>query len=116
MIGQQILFIDINLKSFFIDAKKHNFFPIFENKSDTNYFRFEYVEKYGEKIDVSKELRSTIERENTFIGITQYTYEISNATQHGWTDGINNFFLSDYLIMPRRNVTLYVIFQNFRKL
>ena len=102
---------------FILKQTNTTFFPIFENKSDTTYFRFEYiVEKYGEKIDVSKELRPTIERENAFIGITQYTYEISNATQHGWTDGINNFFSSDYLIMPRRNVTLYAIFHNYRKL
>ena len=102
---------------FMMEQKNTTLFPIFEDKSDHTYFRFEYiVEHCGEKIDVSKELRPTVERENAFISITLYSYQTSNASQHGWTDGKNNFTSSDYLIMPRKNVTLYAIFHNFRKL
>ena len=94
-----------------MEQQNTTLFPIFEDKSDHTYFRFEYiVENYGEKIDVSKELRPTVERENAFISITSNSYQTSNATQLGWTDGKNNFTSANYLIMPRKNVTLYAYF------
>ena len=97
--------------------KNTTIFPIFEDKNDTTYFRFEYAaEHYGEKIDVSKDIRPTIERANHLIEITVYTYRTDNASQHGWTDGTNIFNPLDFLKMPRRNVTIYAIFHNFRKL
>ena len=102
---------------FFMKKKNTTLFPIFEDKNDTTYFRFEYiVENYGEKIDVSKELKPTIERANSLISITLYTYKTNNASHRDWTDGTNIFTSADYMVMPRRNVTLYAIFHNMRKL
>ena len=96
--------------------KNITLFPIFEDKNDTTYFRFEYVVEYnGEITDVSKELRPTIERANSLKSISNKSYMNKNATSKGWTDGTYNFTYTDYLVMPRRNVTLYAIFHNFRK-
>ena len=93
------------------------FFPIFEDKNDTTYFRFEYrVEYNGIITDVSKELRPTIERANHLISISYNSYNNDNATSFGWTDGVNEFYNSDRFVMPRKNVTLYAIFHNYRKL
>ena len=93
------------------------FFPIFEDKNDTTYFRFEYRVEYNRIItDVSKELRPTIERANHLISISYNSYSNDNATSFGWTDGVNEFYNSDRLVMPRKNVTLYAIFHNYRKL
>ena len=101
---------------FNMNQKKTTLFPIFEDKNDTTYFRFEYVVEYnGEIIDVSKELRPTIERANSLKAISKRSFMTSNATSQGWTDGKNYFSYSDYLIMPRRNVTLYAVFHNYRK-
>ena len=75
------------------------------------------VEYNGEVIDVSKELRPTIERENSLKLISLNSYTTTNATSLGWTDGINVFHgVKGKLIMPRKNVTLYAIFHNFHKL
>ena len=100
-------------------AEKTNItlYPIFENKSDTTYFRFEYIVEYnGEYTDVSKELRPTIERQNHLILISSYSYSNDYATSLGWTDGTNYFSSSTRLLMPRRNVTLYAVFYNYHKL
>ena len=50
------------------------------------------------------------------IQISQFSYNNEYATSLGWTDGIHEFFSSTKLIMPRKNVTLYAIFHNYRKL
>ena len=91
-------------------------FPIFEDKNDTTYFRFEYrVEYNGEVTDVSKELKPTTQREKHIIPITLYVYYNDNAKSKGWTDGVNEFSSSNKLVMPRKNVTLYAIFHNYHK-
>ena len=100
-----------------LKEKNTTLYPIFEDKNDTTYFRLEYVVEYnGEITDVSKELRPTNERQNHLIQISQFSYNNEYATSLGWTDGIHEFFSSAKLIMPRRNVTLYAIFHNYRKL
>jgi len=92
-------------------------FPIFEDKNDTTYFRFEYrVEYNGEVTDVSKELRPTTQRAKHLIPIALESFRNENASSKGWTDGINEFYSSDKLVMPRKNVTLYAIFHNFHKI
>ena len=99
-----------------MNQKNITLFPIFEDKNDTTYFRFEYiVENNGEKIDVSKELRPTVERANSLKSISNKSYLTSIATSHGWIDGTYNFTGFDCLVMPRKNITLYAIFHNFRK-
>ena len=99
-----------------LDKTNTTFFPIFEDKNDTTYFRFEYkVEYNGENIDISKQLRPSTQRAKHLIKIAIYTYTNSNASTSGWTDGINKFDYSRKLVMPRRNVTLYAIFLNFHK-
>ena len=100
----------INLKE-----KNTTLFPVFEDQNDTTYFRFEYkVEYNGEIIDTSKRLRPSTQRAKHFIQIVIYTYTNDNASTRGWTDGINTFDFTDRFIMPRKNVTLYAIFHNFR--
>ena len=101
---------------FVLKKKNTTLFPIFEDKNDTTYFRFEYrVEYNGEITDVSKELRPTIERANHLKIISPLSYGNDNATSFGWTDGVNEFYASDKLVMPRKNVTLYAIFHNYHK-
>lgn len=100
-------------------AEKTNvtLYPIFENKSDTTYFRLEYIVEYkGEFTDVSKEIRPTYERQNHLIQISPYSYNNEYATSLGWTDGAHYFSYSTKLVMPRNNVTLYAVFHNYRKL
>ena len=102
---------------FKMKKKNTTLFPIFEDKKDRTYFRFEYrVEYNGEIIDVSKELRPTIEREKHLILISKNTYYNDYAKSFGWTDGVNEFYGNDKLVMPRKNVTLYAIFHNYHKL
>ena len=99
-----------------MDKPNITLFPIFEDKNDTTYYRFEYkIEYNGEIIDISKQLRPSTQRANHLIKIVIYTYTNSNASTRGWTDGINKFDYINKLVMPRRNVTLYAIFHNFRK-
>ena len=94
--------------------KNITLFPIFEDRNDETYFRFEYrVEYHGEITDTSKELRPSIQRANHLIQITLYTFFNDNATTKGWTDGVNEFYSSDKLVMPRKNVTLYAIFHDY---
>ena len=101
---------------FVLEKKNTTLFPIFENKSDSTYFRFEYrVEYNGEITDVSKELRPTNEREKHLKTISSLSFSNDNATSVGWTDGVNEFYSSDKLVMPRKNVTLYAIFHNYHK-
>lgn len=100
-------------------AEKTNItlYPIFEDKSDRIYYRLEYIVEYnGEITDISKEIRPTNERPNHLIQISPYSYSNKYATSLGWTDGEHEFFYSTRLIMPRKNVTLYAIFHNYRKL
>ena len=102
---------------FIMEKKNTTLFPIFEKQNDETYFRFEYrVEHDGVIIDVSKQLRSTIERENHLKIISPLSFSTDNATSVGWTDGVNEFYSSDKLVMPRKNVTLYAIFHNYHKL
>ena len=99
------------------DKTNVTLFPIFEDKSDTTYFRLEYVVEYnGEITDISKDIRPTNERPNHLIKASSYSYDNEYATSLGWTDGTHEFFYSSKFIMPRNNVTLYAIFHNYRKL
>ena len=98
---------------FNMKVKNTTLFPVFEDKNDTTYFRFEYrVEYNGEITDVSKELRPSIERAKHFIKIKLNTYSNKYARSFGWTDGENIFNSTIRFIMPRKNVTLYAIFYN----
>ena len=91
-------------------------FPIFEDKNDTTYFRFEYkIEYNGEVIDISKRLRPSTQRAKHLIQIEIYSYYNENVSTYGWTDGTNIFLSSHKLVMPRKNLTLYAVFHNFHK-
>ena len=97
-----------------LKEKNTTLYPIFEDKNDTTYFRFEYrVEYDGEIIDISKELRPSTQRAKHLIKIALYTYTNSKASTQGWTDGINEFYYYHKFVMPRENVILYAIFHNF---
>ena len=99
------------------DKTNTTFFPIFEDKNDTTSFRVEYrVEYNGEVTDVSKELRPSTQRAKHLVQISALSYYNDKASSKGWTDGINEFYSSDKLVMPRKNLTLYAIFHNYHKL
>ena len=101
---------------FNLKEKNTTLFPIFEDKNDTTYFRFEYkVEYNGENIDISKQLRPSTQRAKHLIQIALFTYTNDNASTRGWTNGKNEFNYYDKMVMPRENVTLFAIFHNFVK-
>lgn len=55
-------------------------------------------------------------KENAIITITMGVFSYNENSHHGWTDGINEFYSFNKIIMPEKNLTLFSIFHKYHKI
>jgi hypothetical protein len=76
------------------DKTNVTLYQIFEDKSNTTYFRLEYVVEYnGEITDISKDIRPTNERPNHLIKTSSYNMIMSLQQVLGGLMEHMNFFI-----------------------